>query len=205
MGMVTGHEVRRGDVFLVALEPARGAEIRKTMRLDALLLVSCCCLLMGSCGGDDATPGSSARKAATPELYDVVQVIDGDTIRVNVQGSTESVRLIGINTPETGEGRRALECFGREASDFAERLMDGRRVRLEGDPTQDERDQYGRLLRYVWLDDGTFVNERMIAEGYAYEYTYDLPYRYRDDFRAAETQARSSEAGLWAPSACGWR
>jgi hypothetical protein len=84
-----------------------------------------------------------------------------------------------------------------------EEILAGRRVRIAADPTQDERDRYDRLLAYVWLEDGTFVNEVMVAEGYAHEYTYDLPYRYQAELRAAEVEARENERGLWSPDTCG--
>jgi micrococcal nuclease len=131
-----------------------------------------------------------------------VNVTDGDTIKIRVAGKVDIVRLIGIDAPETGSGRTTVECFGREATNYLRTLLTGKTVRLATDPSQDERDRYDRLLAYVWLDDGTFVNEVLVADGYAHEYTYDAPYKYRDRFRAAEVEARSGERGLWASSAC---
>jgi micrococcal nuclease len=81
-------------------------------------------------------------------------------------------------------------------------MLSDKQVRIEQDPTQDKRDQYGRLLAYVWLDDGTFVNQQMIEEGYAHEYTYRNPYKYQSDFREAEQRARDDEVGLWSPDTC---
>ena len=75
-------------------------------------------------------------------------------------------------------------------------------MRLEADSTQEERDRYDRLLRYVILEDGTNFNEMMIREGYAHEYTYKVPYKYSIDFKNAEKDARSNQRGLWAEDTC---
>jgi len=136
------------------------------------------------------------------KLYQVVKVVDGDTISVNIDGKVETLRLIGINTPETVDPRKPVECFGREASNMAKELLTNKKVRLEGDTTQDERDKYQRLLRYVWLEDGTFFNKIMISDGYAYEYTYNTPYKYQAEFKQAELEARMAKKGLWADGAC---
>jgi micrococcal nuclease len=144
-----------------------------------------------------------APEVASTPLYTVTQVVDGDTIRVSRTGAApETVRLIGIDTPEVVDPRQPVQCFGREASDHAKELLAGQQVRIEQDPTQDTRDKYGRLLAYVWLEDGTFFNEQMIADGYAKEYTYDHPYEYQAEFRAAEATARDAQLGLWAPDTC---
>ena len=92
---------------------------------------------------------------------------------------------------ETVDPRRPVQCFGKEASAEAKRLLTGARVRIAQDPTQDTRDKYGRLLAYLWLDDGLFFNKHMIEAGYAYEYTYRTPYQYRAEFKAAQKEARS--------------
>lgn len=137
-----------------------------------------------------------------PELHKVIRVVDGDTIIVDLDGKNETIRLIGINTPETVDPRKPVECFGKEASDRAKSLLQGTSVRLEADPTQGERDKYGRLLRYVFLADGTDFNLKMIADGYAYEYTYDTPYKYQSEFKQAQATAQQVKRGLWADDAC---
>jgi endonuclease YncB( thermonuclease family) len=120
-----------------------------------------------------------------------------------VGGRLERVRLIGLNTPQSVDRRRAVECFGREASARAnELLLAGPQVLLEPDPSQGDRDRYGRLLRYVILTDGRNVAEVMIAEGYGFEFTYWFPYRYQSEFKAAEREARQRQRGLWAPRRC---
>lgn len=145
-----------------------------------------------------ATPTPDERRAAT-----VVRVVDGDTVDVQLAGRTERLRLIGMDTPETVDPRQPVQCFGREASARAKALLpEGTQVRIAGDPTQDTRDQYGRLLVYLWLPDGRLFNEVMIAEGYAHEYTYRVPYQRQVAFKQAEREAREAGRGLWAPSAC---
>jgi micrococcal nuclease len=135
--------------------------------------------------------------------YPVVKVVDGDTVRILTDGHEETIRLIGINTPETVDPRRPVQCFGKEASEKAKEILSDTRVFLEDDPTQGDRDKYGRLLRYVLLPDGTNFNRKMIEWGYAYEYTYDVPYRYQAEFKEAERHAREEKAGLWSAEACG--
>jgi micrococcal nuclease len=136
------------------------------------------------------------------DLYSVSSVVDGDTIKVNIAGTVETIRLIGIDTPEVVDPRKPVQCFGVEASNKAKELLTGQSVRLETDPTQGERDIYGRLLRYVFLSDGTNFNKLMIQEGYAYEYTYNLPYKYQNEFKQAESYARENNLGLWSPDTC---
>ncbi len=143
--------------------------------------------------------------SSTVGYFRVTKVVDGDTIAIDMNGRTETLRLIGINTPETVDPRRPVECFGKEASANAKSLLTGVRVRLEGDSSQDARDKYGRMLAYVFLDDGTNFNELMIREGYAYEYTYHFPYKYQREFKEAQRMAKEGGMGLWADGACGQR
>ena len=121
----------------------------------------------------------------------VERVVDGDTIIVQEVGR---VRLIGVDTPETVNPRRPVECFGREASAFAKRMLEGQRVRLEYD--QDRTDRYGRTLAYVYLPNGAFVNAELVRQGYGHAYTR-FPFRYLDDFRRYERDARQRQRGLW--------
>ena len=125
----------------------------------------------------------------------VERVVDGDTIVVRGVGR---VRLIGVDTPETVAPGRPVEFFGREASAFTKRLLEGRSVRLEYD--RERTDRYGRTLAYVHLADGTFANAEIIRRGYGHAYTR-FPFRYLDRFRQLEREARSAERGLWNPAA----
>jgi len=134
--------------------------------------------------------------------YAVVDVVDGDTIKVEVDGERVTVRVLGIDTPETRAPGTPVQCFGREATARAEALLDGQQVRLTTDPTQDRYDRYDRLLAYVWLADGSLFEWAMVADGFAHEYTYDLPYRYQVELREAERSAREAGRGLWASATC---
>lgn len=133
----------------------------------------------------------------------VLHVTDGDTVQVlTPECGVENVRMIGINTPESVDPRRPVECFGKEASDHAKEILTAKEIILKGDTTQDPRDKYGRILAYVFLIDGTFFNKQMIQDGYAYEYTYNTPYQYQNEFRAAQSEAELNQKGLWSPSTC---
>lgn len=136
-----------------------------------------------------------------PGLAVVVgRVIDGDTVRLRIAGSEETVRLIGIDTPETHRPNTPVECFGVEASTALERLLpSGSTVWLERDV--EARDRYGRLLGYVWLADGRMANEVMAADGYAAPLTYPPNVAYTQRILDASGRARDAERGLWA--ACG--
>lgn len=136
------------------------------------------------------------------QAYKVQKVIDGDTIAIDIDGSIVTLRLIGANTPETVDPRKPVECFGLEASSQTKLLVSDQRVVLEFDTTQGYWDKYNRLLAYVYREDGLFLNKTLIENGYAYEYTYNTPYKYKKEFDEAEEQARTKEKGLWAPEAC---
>lgn len=139
----------------------------------------------------------------TQKFYKVLRVIDGDTIVVNLDGSPKTIRLIGIDAPESVDPRKIVECFGIEASNKAKEILNGKKVSLEKDKSQGEKDKYGRLLAFVFLEDNTNFNKLMIKEGYAHEYTYQSnPYKYQKEFKKAEKEARINKKGLWADNAC---
>lgn len=123
----------------------------------------------------------------------VSRVVDGDTVEVNpaVDGIAD-IRLIGVDTPETYGG---TEPFGSEASAFTEEALSGQRIALEFDA--ERVDQYGRVLAYVWLEDGTMFNESLVREGYAQVATFPPNVKYTDRFLAAQEQARAEGGGLW--------
>ena len=104
------------------------------------------------------------------------------------------MRLVGVDTPETKHPNKPVEYFGKEASAFTERMVHGKKVRLEYD--QNRRDRYGRLLAYVYLEDGTFLNAEIVKQGYGHAYTR-FPFKYLDDFRGYEKDARENNRGLW--------
>ena len=140
-----------------------------------------------------AQPPGTGRARRGP-LARVTRVVDGDTIDVVLAGRTERVRLIGIDTPESVDPRQPVQCFALEASAFAARHLEGRRVELEFDA--ERRDRYGRLLAYVWLD-GRLFNLTLVRRGYAQVYTFPPNVRYVERLLAAQRRARSGSAGLW--------
>jgi micrococcal nuclease len=123
-----------------------------------------------------------------------VKVVDGDTIDVQLGGRTARVRYIGINTPETVDPRRPVQCFGKEASAKNKELVDGKVVRLERDVS--ETDRYGRLLRYVYVGE-LFVNAELVRQGYAQASAYPPDVKHQDLFRSLEREAREAGRGLW--------
>ena len=144
---------------------------------------------------------AAAAAAGAGAAYAVVSVIDGDTIRVSINGRREKVRLIGLDAPESKKPGVQVQCFAQKASSKMQSLVQSRSVRLAADPTQDDRDRYGRLLRHVFTLDGRSVAQELIRGGFAREYTYAAPYAGQAAYRAAQQQAQSSNAGLW--GACG--
>ena len=126
------------------------------------------------------------------QTFKCTRVVDGDTI---ILSNGERVRLIGVDTPETKHPNKPVEYFGKEASAFTKRMVEGKEVRLEYD--QQQRDKYGRLLAYVYLMDGTFLNAEIIKQGYGNAYTR-FPFKYMEEFRQYEKEAREAKRGLWA-------
>ncbi len=123
----------------------------------------------------------------------IARVVDGDTIEL--QGGVR-VRFIGINTPETVDPRRPVQCFGKEASNYTKELLKDGLVVLKRDIS--DTDKYGRLLRYIYLPDGTFVNLKLVQDGYAYANPYPPDIAHSKEFSAAQIEAREASRGLWA-------
>jgi micrococcal nuclease len=149
--------------------------------------------------------GLGSAAAADPARMlraEVIDHIDGDTIRVRISGppaelrAVETIRLIGVDTPETVHPSRPVEYFGREASAFTKSRLLGQTVDLAFD--WDLRDRYGRLLAYVYAG-GDCFNAALIREGYAHAYTR-FSFQFMDEFRALERQAREERRGLWEDS-----
>jgi endonuclease YncB( thermonuclease family) len=130
-------------------------------------------------------------------LVRVKRVVDGDTIEIE---RGEKVRYIGMNTPESVKVNSPVECFGKEASAKNKELVEGKMVRLEKDVSNTDR--YGRLLRFVYLEDGTFVNDELVREGYARVSTFPPDVKLAEQFKLAEREARENKRGLWADETC---
>ena len=132
----------------------------------------------------------------------VSRVIDGDTIHVKNGEEIWKIRFIGVDTPETVHPDKPVEFFGVEASNKVKGLIQGQFVMLESDDSQANQDKYGRYLRYVRLLDGQNLNQKLILEGYGFEYTYNSkPYKYKAEFDKAEAFARENNLGLWGEQA----
>lgn len=138
-------------------------------------------------------------ETSQPGLYPINHFVDGDTVTVNMNGSVETVRMIGIDTPETHKPNTPVQCYGPQAADFTKSLIGNSKVRLQADPLDTNRDRYGRLLRYVYLPDGRMVETQLITNGYAFAYT-QFPFQKSTEFKELETTAKSTGKGLW--SAC---
>jgi micrococcal nuclease len=147
--------------------------------------------------------------ALADDFYRVKRVIDGDTILL---ANDERVRLIGVDTPEVHESEKlqrdaerskrivaTIRKFGKRSSAFLRDLVNGKRVKLEYDQANaaiGHRDRYGRILAYVFLEDGTFLNTKIIIQGYGVAYT-KYPFKYADEFRKYQREARGKRMGLW--------
>jgi len=153
------------------------------------LLLFAYALLLSSCSTDSL--------ATSPNSATMKRVVDGDTIDIEIGGNTERVRLIGINTPETKHPTKGVECFGPEASAYAEQLLPaGTALRVERDI--EARDKYGRLLLYVYIaNTNVFVNLDLVMNGYARPMVFEPNTAHMADFAQAATQAELRNAGLW--------
>lgn len=150
--------------------------------------------LIVACAGCSAAP-ADVRQGR------VVRVVDGDTLKVRVDGRVETVRVLGIDTPESQRPGAPVECGSRRAGSELRRLVDGRSVVLTGDASQDAVDRFGRILAYVSVD-GTDVGEAMVGRGWARPYVYGgVPFARVGTYRSAARDARRRGAGVY--GACG--
>lgn len=143
--------------------------------------------------------GEQSTNSASEKLYKVTRVIDGDTIEIDYQGTPKKLRYIGIDTPETVDPRRPVQCFGKEASKENKRIVEGKLVSIEKDVT--EIDKFDRLLGYIYLklDDAStlFVNDYLVRQGFAFSYPYPPDIKHQERFNQAQTEARENNRGLW--------
>ena len=132
-------------------------------------------------------------------------VVDGDTVHVQRGSRDLTLRLIGIDTPETVDPYEPVNCFGPQASAFAHRRLTGRQVMVELDNTQGRLDRYGRTLAYLWIGahgERGIYNLAALRRGFAVEYLYDVTYAWRPTFLRAQSAARRHDRGLWSPRTC---
>ena len=126
--------------------------------------------------------------------YLVTRIVDGDTIEINYNSTTEKVRMIGIDTPETVKPNTEVQPYGKEASAFTKSMLLNKYVSLEFD--EQERDKYNRLLAYVYIDD-VMYNKTLLEKGLAHVATFPPNIKYVEDFIQIEAQAKSDKIGLW--------
>lgn len=173
--------------------PAAAPARRRPPRRLLVALVPFLVLGVPACA--DPSPSGGTGGGAAGGVAVVERVVDGDTIVVRLGGTTEQVRLIGIDTPETSDPRRPVECFGHEAAArTAELLPAGTPVRLERDA--EARDRYNRLLAYVHRG-RLFVNLALVEEGFAAAATFPPNVAHRDAIVGAAADARAAGRGLW--------
>lgn len=144
----------------------------------------------------DISTFSNASMLLAENEFEVVRVVDGDTIKIVFEGQEESVRLIGVDTPESVHPDSSKNTeFGETVSNFAKSKLEGKIVTLEFD--EDQRDMYDRLLAYVHID-GEMFNKVLLAHGYAEVSTYKPNVRYEDDFNNIQLEAQANNLGMWA-------
>ena len=172
----------------------------KARHVVALVLIALSYAAMKVAPHAKQSPGETGET-----VYYVERVVDGDTLKLS---GGERVRLIGVDTPEVHYSNKLLrdakrqnkdigtiQGMGRKASEFTKKLCDGKKVRLEFDV--EKHDKYGRLLAYVYLEDGTFVNAKIMEEGYGQVMTIPPNVKYADLFLQLQRQARNGRKGLW--------
>ena len=172
----------------MAVSGILAAALKRAAVITSFCLLACSLVVAGHAAA--AANGGFTQRGV------VTEVVDGDTVRVRLAGGTsERVRLIGIDAAERGD------CFASAATARATQLALSKPVVLRGDRTQDTRDRYGRLLAYVWLPGGRDLGYQLVAGGFAKVYVYRVPFERLAPYRTAESRARSAPAGAW--KACG--
>lgn len=170
---------------------------KKHLVLSVIIIVLSWIVYLGQQQGWFGMAGQAV-ESNQPGLYTVSHYVDGDTIAVNMNGKSETIRFIGIDTPETHKPNTPVQCYGPAAAVHTRNAIkaQGGKVRLASDPLSTNRDRYNRLLRYVYLPDGTDLNELNIQEGYAFYYPY-FPFSKSKQFETDEKQAMAASKGLW--------
>lgn len=169
----------------------------KTKIIFILLIITACALALHFFDGSSSKPRRKIPKINPDEKYQVLTVLDGDTFEVKMNGKMEKVRMLGIDTPETVDPRKPVQCYGKEASDMTKSMLSHHSVVLKIDAKQSILDKYGRILAYVYRDDGLFINTFLLEKGYAREYTYGNAYSFQKEFKALQASAQEQKFGLW--------
>jgi len=146
--------------------------------------------------GSRTVASSSAVSRLTKPMFTVTYVVDGDTIDVrDAVGNIERIRFVGIDTPESVAPRKEVQCFGKEASAYVKKILAGKTVSLEAKPDEN-RDAYGRLLRYVYLDEKD-IGFTLLSEGFAFSVCKKFPHEKCEEYEAEAKKAESMKRGLW--------
>jgi len=181
---------------------------RNVIAAICTLAVTAMCVFDHSCASRaPSRPAQTAESQSSLDIqkyhgrqFSVVKVVDGDTLDIDIPDANYShtrIRLWGVDTPETKDPRTGPMYFGKEASEFATKLAFGKQVTIYLEKDKKSRDKYHRLLAYIQLPDGTFLNEVLLSEGYAYA---DLRFKHGlyNKYKQLESAARSQKKGLWA-------
>ncbi len=165
------------------------------IKLTLILIIISICVYLAYLG----SPAYLNRvpKINEKERYMVTKTLDGDTFEIKIGKRIMKVRMMGIDTPETLDPRKPVQCYGYESSEKTKELLSGRSVSLRLDKTQSALDKFKRLLAYVYRDDGIFINQYLLENGYAREYTYNKKYQNQKEFKEIEKKAREEKRGLW--------
>lgn len=166
---------------------------------DGLIICVAAVLALFFCSAAEV-PTEPKLRSNSLTAYQVVKIVDGDTIKVQMGDEVKTVRIIGVDTPETKDPRKPVQRFGQEASDFTTSLLDGEKVYLEPDQGEDlEHDRFERVLAHVWrASDKSLVALTIIKEGYGFYYSkYPFRQDYMNLYRDAERDAREHKRGLW--------
>jgi micrococcal nuclease len=171
--------------------------LRPLAALAVLLLPEA--LFHAGCNSSEALvfPQEKGAGAAQTELFNIVKIVDGDTVWIATEGNKEKVRMLCVDTPETSEKKK--HPLGFKAKEFTRKLLKGKKVRLRKDPKQGDRDKYGRLLRYLFTKQGMNVSLEIVASGWsAYYVKYGKSSLYHDELIQAENEAKKAKLGIWA-------
>jgi micrococcal nuclease len=172
----------------------KNKQVRTIISVIIFLLLS----IFGTISLDETKDNTTDYKLTDTSIFEVVDVVDGDTFKFLNENEVVTARLVGIDTPEKNHPQKDVECFAIEASKELERLILGNKVYLEFDSEQGETDRYGRLLVHVWLDDrnGIFINKYLVENGYARAYRSSLS-TYLEEIIKLESIAKDDNRGLW--------
>ncbi len=171
---------------------------RRLRKREISLLVALAVTILSALGNKYGWLDSAQQAAVVnqPGLYTINHFVDGDTIAVNMSGKSETIRFVGVDTPETHKPNTPVQCYGPAAAAFTKNTIGTGKVRLQADALSTNRDRYNRLLRYVYLPDGRLLNELLIQNGYGFYYPY-FPFTKKAQFAADEKVAMAAHKGLW--------